>query len=504
MDHDTTTRCPGCFTQKGRSNPCPQCGYDETAQRATFLLPHRTLLTGQFIVGRVLGKPGGFGVTYLGWDLSLATRVAIKEYLPRDLVGRASDRATIAPHSREDDDQFRFGLDQFMREARTLAQIDHPNIVRVRQFFEANGTAYLVMDYYRGLSLAEYLEHHGGRLPEDRAWAIMIPILDGLRAVHAKGFLHRDIKPQNIYLARTESGGARPLLLDFGAARQAMGERSRSLSVVLTPGFAPFEQYHRKGRQGPWTDIYGAAAVLYLLVTGETPPEANERMAGDELKPATTFGVSPTLSDALGAALALTPEARPQTVPEFQTRLAGREARQSRSPAPTQSPVRDGAVPAGRPAPASPAARSVPARSATAAHSPGQRIRLLPILFFVGLWLIALIAMPFLKSPQIPIEQARAQQETAGAAEATRQAEAAHAAEAARLAEAARASDQRPRALEQREPAAPGGNYRLRTWPSRGHLRAMGRLRGRGRLHPAAKRSRLGSRSTPRDQRVMG
>ena len=285
MDHDTATRCPGCFAEKGRSNPCPQCGYDETAQRATFLLPHRTLLAGQFLVGRVLGKPGGFGVTYLGWDLSLATRVAIKEYLPRDL------------------------------------------------------------------------EHHGGRLPEDRARAIMIPILDGLRAVHAKGFLHRDIKPQNIYLARTESGGARPLLLDFGAARQAMGERSRSLSVVLTPGFAPFERYHRKGRQGPWTDIYGAAAVLYLLVTGETPPEANERMAGDELKPASTFGVSETLSDALGAALKLTPEARPQTVPEFQTRLVGREARQSRAPTPTQTPVptpaRDGAVPAGRPARAS-------------------------------------------------------------------------------------------------------------------------------------------------------
>ena len=357
MDPTLDILCPGCFATKGQANPCPHCGYDDQAERSPLLLPHRTLLNGQFVVGRVLGKPGGFGITYLGWDLNLETRVAIKEYLPRDLAGRAGDHASIAPHSREDGELFRYGLEQFLREARTLAQLDHPNIVRVRQFFEANGTAYLVMDYYQGLSLGEHLERQGGRLPEDQAKQLMLPILDGLRAVHAKGFLHRDIKPQNIYLARMDSGGVRPILLDFGAARQAMGERSRSLSVVVSAGYAPFEQYQRRGNQGPWTDVYAAAAVLYLLVTGEAPPEAIERISGDEIKPAASFGVSKQLSDALGEALTLAPEARPQTVPEFQVRLWGSGPPPEPDPAPT-SPI-----PSTAPTPEHRSAQSAPPTS---------------------------------------------------------------------------------------------------------------------------------------------
>lgn len=259
----------------------------------------------------------------------------IKEYLPRELAGRSSDRASVAAHSQDEGAAFRFGLEQFLREARTLAQLDHPNIVRVRHFFEANGTAYLVMDYYQGLSLAEYVEQQGGRLEEKLAIQLLMPVLDGLRAVHAKGFLHRDVKPANIYLARMDSGGVRPILLDFGAARQAMSERSRSLSVVVSAGYAPFEQYQRRGNQGPWTDVYSVAAVLYRLVTGEPPPEAIERVSGDEIKPAASFGVSTRLSDALGEALALAPEARPQTVPEFQVRLWGAKPPQEPDPAPT-------------------------------------------------------------------------------------------------------------------------------------------------------------------------
>ncbi|MFZ1576245.1 MAG: serine/threonine-protein kinase [Chromatiaceae bacterium] len=281
MDQTCEALCPGCFSDKGRNNLCHHCGYDEKAERGPLILPHRARLHGQFVVGRVLGKPGGFGITYLGWDLNLQNRVAIKEFLPRDLAGRSGDRATVAVHAQDDDELFRFGLEQFLLEALTLAQLDHPNIVRVRHFFEANGTAYLVMDYYQGLSLAEYLDQRGGRLPEDQAKLLIVPTLDGLRAVHAKGFLHRDLKPQNLYLAHLESGGVRPILLDFGAARHAMGERSRSLSAIITPGYAPFEQYHRNGVQGPWTDIYSAAAVLYRMVTGETPPEATERRDRD-------------------------------------------------------------------------------------------------------------------------------------------------------------------------------------------------------------------------------
>ncbi|KAA6187936.1 serine/threonine protein kinase [Thiohalocapsa marina] len=313
--------CPGCFVDKGAKHPCPHCGYDEFAARGPLVLPHRTLLNGQFLIGRVLGKPGGFGITYLGWDLQLQTSVAIKEYLPRDLAGRGTDQSRVAAHSGEDAELFRFGLEQFLREARTLAQLDHPNIVRVRQFFEANGTAYLVMDYYDGLSLEEYLDKQGGRLSEDSAIRLMMPILDGLRAVHAKGFLHRDLKPQNIYLAKTDTGGLRPILLDFGAARQAMGERSRSLSVVVSAGYAPFEQYHRKGKQGSWTDVYSAAAVLYRMVTGEIPPDSAERVAQDELKPATAYGVTHWLNDALMQALRISPDERPQKVEAFQAHI---------------------------------------------------------------------------------------------------------------------------------------------------------------------------------------
>ena len=330
---DCAGRCPGCFAEKGQANPCPHCGYDAEAERGMLLLPHGTRLDGHFVVGRVLGKPGGFGITYLAWDLSLATRVAIKEYLPRDLAGRRADQATVTPHSRDEGELFHFGLGQFLLEARTLAQLDHPNIVRVRQFFEANGTAYLVMDYYPGVPLAGHLERQG-RLPEEQAKELLLPILDGLRAVHAKGLLHRDIKPQNIYLAQLESGGVRPILLDFGAARQAVGERSQSLSVVVSAGYAPFEQYHRKGHQGPWSDVYAAAATLYRMVTGEAPPDANERKDEDELRPATAFGVSRALSDALAAGLALSPKARPQTVQEFQALLWG-----SPPPRPKPEPI---------------------------------------------------------------------------------------------------------------------------------------------------------------------
>ncbi len=207
------TRCPGCFAEKGRATSCPDCGYDEAAPRGRALLRQRGLLNGQFVVGRVLSQPGGFGITYLGWDLDLETRVAIKEYLPRDLAGRAADGARVVCHSPKAGATFGFGLERFLREVRTLAQINHQNVVRVRQLVKANGTAYLVMDYYDGLSLAEYLQCQGGRLPENQAKQLLLPILDGLRAIHAEGLLHRDVKPQNIYLARLGSGGVRQLVI---------------------------------------------------------------------------------------------------------------------------------------------------------------------------------------------------------------------------------------------------------------------------------------------------
>lgn len=329
--------CPGCFDDKGQTNPCPHCGFDEQRPLGPLALPLRTRLGEQFIVGRVLGKPGGFGITYLGLDLRLQTRVAIKEYLPRELATREPNGVRVIGHTPHDSSVFREGLKQFLGEARTLARLDHPNIVRVRQFFGANQTAYLVMDYYEGLSLAEYVERQGGRLSEDTARSLMLPVLDGLKAVHAQGFLHCDIKPQNIYLARLSSGGVRPILLDFGAARQAVGEHSRSMSSVVTVGYAPYEQYLRKGRQGSWTDVYAIGAVFYRLVTGEVPPEAIERREHDTLKPATDYNVSSGLSAVLSDALAVEPERRLQTVQMMQERLG--VAASSKTPKPPPEPA---------------------------------------------------------------------------------------------------------------------------------------------------------------------
>ncbi len=332
------TLCPGCFADKGHhTSTCPHCGYDESLKRGPLVLPHRTLLhNGQYLVGKVLGKPGGFGITYLAFDTRLETNVAIKEYLPRDLAGRDGDRATISAHSADDAEHFRYGLTQFLQEARTLARFDHANIVRVRNFFEENGTGYLVMDYYDGITLTDYLARQPqGKLPEQTAVDILMPILDGLREVHAKNFLHRDIKPQNIYLTT----GNRAILLDFGAARQAMSERSRSLSVVLSEGYAPYEQYHRRGEQGPWTDIYASAAVLYHMVAGDAPPPATERMGKDELDIG-ALGLSVSLANALRSGLAVNHQNRPQTMTEFQSLLmVGRTSATTETIAPKPASV---------------------------------------------------------------------------------------------------------------------------------------------------------------------
>lgn len=295
---------------------CP-CGFDERRPASLLAVRPRTWLTSRYLAGRVLGEPGGFGVTYLGWDAQLERMIAIKEFLPRDLAGRATTAATVFPHSEKEATLFRYGLDRFLEEARTLAKFDNAHIVRVQDFFEANGTAYLVMPYYPGLSLSAFLAESGGRLPSQAAVGILMPILDALREVHAKAVLHRDIKPQNIYL--TDS--SLPILLDFGAARAALGERSRSMSAILTEGFAPFEQYGG-GQQGPWTDVYAAAATLYCVVTGKVPTSAIERKIEDTIeRPDAIAPVSKELSDAIMAGLAVDWRQRPQTVSEWQLRF---------------------------------------------------------------------------------------------------------------------------------------------------------------------------------------
>src|SRR5262245_10332939 len=280
-------------------------------------LPSGTRLN-QYEFVSVLGA-GGFGITYMARDTSLDTIVAIKEYLPGDLAVRQEDSSVTAKGTTHKDD-FDWGLDRFLNEARTLAKFRHPNIVRVNQIFQANNTAYLVMDYARGRSLEDMLK--AGTLTEDQTKAILAPILDGLRSVHEQGFLHRDIKPANILLR--DDGDT--LLIDFGAARQAMEARGRGLTSIVTEGYAPLEQYHGTGNQGPWTDIYAVGAVAYKCLTGSKPPPAAARVRNDPLVPiaiAAKCNVSETFAAAVGAALNVDEHLRPQSIGDFTAMIAG-------------------------------------------------------------------------------------------------------------------------------------------------------------------------------------
>ena len=277
----------------------------------------------------VLGV-GGFGMTYLCTDTNLDKRVAIKEYFPSDLALREPNGGVVAINTQADDG-YKWGLDRFIQEARTLAKFSHPHIVRVNRYFEANATGYMVMDYENGESFNQILKDQ--RAPsEARLKDIIFPLLDGLHAVHETGFLHRDIKPANIFIRTNQS----PVLLDFGAARQAVSGATKSLTAVLTPGYAPLEQYSGQGNQGPWTDIYAMAGVLYRAYTSENPPDAVSRLKNDSVpaKLALLKGrVSEPALVAMQWALSLDEKQRPATVEIWKRALEGK------TPAPASSRV---------------------------------------------------------------------------------------------------------------------------------------------------------------------
>ena len=271
----------------------------------------------EYRIDRLLGK-GGFGLTYLATDVNLNARVAIKEYLPEQFAFRKSTK-TVSASSTSHIDRYQQGLDNFLIEARTLASFRHPNIVRVVRFFEANQTAYIVQEYEEGDALRSWWPSHRD-LPEQDLVQLLQPLLDGMSVVHATGFLHRDIKPDNIYVRR-ENGSL--VLLDFGSAKQAVGGTD-SAEQVLTPGYAPIEQYD-EGGQGAWTDIYGLGATLYWMVTGKKPPAAPERVIGqDPMVSATEAGLG-RFSNPFLAAIdwALKPIAadRPKSIAQFSKAL---------------------------------------------------------------------------------------------------------------------------------------------------------------------------------------
>lgn len=277
----------------------------------------------EYTIEALLGT-GSFGLTYLARDNNLQCQVAIKEYLPNDLAVRTAGQ-TVCAKTESDTHGYRVGLSGFLAESRVLASFRHPNIVRVTRFFEANNTAYMVMDYEKGEPLRDWLKQHGP-IDEAQLLKMFIPLLDGLDVVHRARVLHRDIKPANIYV-REEDGSL--VLLDFGAARYARSDDSRSLTSIVTPGFAPLEQYHAHGAQGPWSDLYAIGGVLYWMVTGEKPQEAPSRVKHDAMPSALSLAGG-RYSDRLLRAIdwALTPDEtdRPKAVSQFKAVLTGEVA----------------------------------------------------------------------------------------------------------------------------------------------------------------------------------
>ena len=310
----------GCMTDRGPSEFCAKCGWREgTLPASPLQLPPRTILAGKYLLGRVLGQ-GGFGITYLAWDLNLEQRRAIKEYFPREVCGRGRDSRTVQPFTERTREAYQYGLANFLREGQILARFQgRPGIVSLLELFRENGTAYMVMVYLEGQTLEQVLEDRGGRISYDQACAILLPVMEALSGVHQEGLLHRDIKPGNVYV--TQDG--RGKLLDFGSARHAMGEQSQNLSAIVTAGYAPEEQHRRNGIQGPWTDVYALGATFYRAITGQRPPDSLDRLAQDDLVPPSRRGVKirPGSEAALLKALAVRREDRFQTVTEFQTAL---------------------------------------------------------------------------------------------------------------------------------------------------------------------------------------
>lgn len=335
MGRDSNSICLNCLCEYGKERDCPHCGAaDGRTVWASPALEPGTMLSEKYLLGRTLGR-GGFAVTYLGLHVDLGIRVAIKEFFPQELAERDRNTCRVVARRTEHtaqpfQDHYLKGLQRFIEEGRNIVRCHepnpHPNLVRVTDYFEANGTAYLVMNYVKGRSLAEYLDKQpNGRLAEDEAVRVLMPVMDGLRTVHDRGFCHRDVKPANIYIS--DEGAV--ILIDFGAARTDMQQESRTQTVFLTPGYAPPEQYSVRGAQGPWTDVYGCAATLYRCVTGADPVSAMDRLAGVDLVPPSAIpgcGISGAMEQVILLGLESDRSKRPQSIRAYQQRLqeAGR------------------------------------------------------------------------------------------------------------------------------------------------------------------------------------
>ncbi|MCF2682604.1 protein kinase domain-containing protein [Faecalicatena contorta] len=324
--------CLGCMEELECSgDTCRKCGFDRIEyekNRNVHTLPSYTILAGKYLLGRVLGE-GGFGITYIAWDLNRECRVAVKEYFPSGLATRDTrlgdgEALTIMPGEKAA--YYRNGLKNFAEEGKNLARFQHlPGIVSVRDFFQDNGTAYIVMDYVEGKNLKQYLREHyeknGEHAPmeENQILEMMQPLLQALSEIHKAGIIHRDISPENIICG--EDG--KITLIDFGAARAATGTETKSLTIMLKHGYAPEEQYRTRGKQGPWTDIYAICATMYQMASGYLPIESVERLYEDELKPLKQLnaGISEKFSDVIEKGMAVRGDKRYQSVEEIYKEL---------------------------------------------------------------------------------------------------------------------------------------------------------------------------------------
>ena len=283
-------------------------------------LPVGTRLAEFEILG-LIGE-GGFGIVYLAWDTQLRRNVALKEYMPASLASRHG-HSEVTVRSERHEEAFVAGLKSFVNEARMLAQFDHPALVKVHRFWEANSTAYMVMPYYEGTTLKDALRQMPAPPSEALLLNLLGPLVDALGALHRAQCFHRDISPDNIIILK-DSG--RPVLLDFGAARQIIGDLTQALTVILKTGYAPVEQYAQvvSLNQGPWTDVYALAATIYCAIRGTTPPASVGRIVNDTYVPlveAAAGWYSERFLGAVDHALGIMPADRPQSIEAFADEL---------------------------------------------------------------------------------------------------------------------------------------------------------------------------------------
>ena len=322
---DDKKLCMGCMRLKEEAErKCPYCGFDEKKRdrEDNEALPLRTVLNGKYLLGKPLGR-GGFGITYIAYEKNLQIRVAIKEFFPWSTVKRDKDNSLMPVSWKEDSEFFETDKKKVLDEARRLAQLmDLPGVVFVRDFFEENNTAYIVMEYLDGMTLSKYLSSPEGSISPEWVLKAMKPVLASLAKVHKAGIIHRDISPDNMIL----TSGNRIKLIDFGAARNYSMSRKESLSVILKRGYAPIEQYSSRGNQGPWTDIYALCATMYKMMTGSAPLESTDRIINDEIKTIRGMGISltPKLEKAIMKGLSINYRERFSNIYELYTALYGK------------------------------------------------------------------------------------------------------------------------------------------------------------------------------------